>query len=146
MNFGLKCNPSEIELFRTIPKSVPERIRKTFRFSFDEKRSKVNPIYSASNWGINLSEYEPNFQSESFRPRIYSDLKFCLDQSEPEFIRIPRIKAGRIGLIFYSFSSNEIKQNFRIGPETDFGIAQYITHSLGLNSNLKLSPGYFYIL
>ena len=59
--FGKEFNSSKSELFRAIPKSLSEPIRKKFRFSFVANRSNIN---SSSIRNFNPIEYE------SFRSRI----------------------------------------------------------------------------
>ena len=72
-NFGLEFNPSESELFRAIPKCFSEPIRKTFRISFDEKCSKINP--SPDSFGL-----MPRIEAEWIGLLIKKDTKHFLDR------------------------------------------------------------------
>ena len=93
------------EPIRTIPIHVDicirananhsEPIRKTFCNSFDEKRSKINPIHSTLIRSITLNIPEPSFQSESFQARIVSNRIFNHNHTK---IRLIRINSDCLGL------------------------------------------------
>ena len=63
-SYGLEFNPSESELFRAIPKSVSEPIRKTYSISFKGNRLKINPAQSDSIRDFNPNESKSSFQSD----------------------------------------------------------------------------------
>ena len=58
------------------------------------------------------------------------------------FIRIDA--SDWVGLILECFLSNEVQNVFRIGSETDSGVARNSSDSLGINFNPILSPGNIY--
>ena len=68
--FGLEFNLNETESIRAILEFVSESFRKTFLVSFDENRLK---IYPAQFEIPDPNKFQPNFQSELFRPRIHSN-------------------------------------------------------------------------
>ena len=77
----------------------------------------VNPNQSVSDWS------NPNFQSESIRMNPMSEWfgkilieNLVLDCSD-SFALISRNESDQVGLIFDSFSSNDVQNVFRIGSE-----------------------------
>ena len=77
-NFGLECNPSKLEPFQVIP-NHNEKLFISLLMKIGQKLIRLNPRH----------QFAPGLiQTESFWPRIHSDLKFGLDQSELGWIRI----------------------------------------------------------